>query len=83
MNTSKFSRQYFWRVSDVRFHTRLSKLQVQRMVYPVTRVRMTGEIGDADHIQVQHECTHGKDPMACKMIELGFRVVPVPEDEVS
>ncbi len=51
------------------------------MAYPVTRVRMTGEIAELDHKQVEHECAHGKDPMACKIVEFGFRIAPVPEDE--
>lgn len=47
--------------------------QVATMQFPVTRVRLTGEIPFFDHIRVKAMCGSGKDPMACEMIRLGFR----------
>lgn len=39
----------------------------------VTRVRLTRDIPKYDHRLVEEACQSGEDPLACTMVEAGFK----------
>lgn len=51
----------------------MNGLQVETMDFSVTRVRLTGDIPLYDHGRVKEACQSGEDPMACEMVQLGYK----------
>lgn len=47
--------------------------QVNCVDFPLSRVRMTGDIPGPDHHRVRDACKSGNDPMACDMLHLGYK----------
>lgn len=48
-------------------------LQVKKIRFPISRVRLDGSIPTHDHERVQEMCKAGLDPMACVMVKLGYK----------
>lgn len=42
------------------------------MEFPITRVRLTGDVPEHDQKRVRKLCRSGHDEMACEMVNLGY-----------
>ncbi|CAB1102034.1 unnamed protein product [Ectocarpus sp. CCAP 1310/34] len=54
-------------------HLRKNDISVQMLDLLLTRIRLTRDIPMYDHRLVEEACLSGEDPMACRMVDAGFK----------
>ncbi|CAM9328748.1 unnamed protein product [Ectocarpus fasciculatus] len=54
-------------------HLQANDITVQQLPFPMTRIRLTGDIPSIDHRRVRVACKSGADPVACEMVKLNYK----------